>query len=193
MFNVHHQGATDQSSDERGEPLTTLAHASRAVIAKVLRSPSHRNSATSPAGPESLDELPFEPDTWPDVRRSAIISLAGDIAAWAGDSHKHGARCVLFAEVEEWAAGLVPVGVTEARLRTYTSVAALARGRFPAVMLGVVRDTFALVLTNWALINLVASEFQARPGVAAKSQEAVVDDGSVVSDCVLLLGGADVH
>lgn len=130
---------------------------------------------------------------WPDVRRAAITSLAGDVAAWAADSHEHIAVCVLAAEIDEWSAGQVPFGVTSERQAAYVAVAALKRDRFQAAMADIVADTFHLVLTNWAVITAVAVELRSGPHLSGADMERLIDGRVVVPADVVIRGGADVH
>lgn len=193
MSNVHE---VVQSRQWQGpvEPADAFKGAAQAVIGLIAGIPwDGLGVASLDDRPQRINELLFNPDSWPGARRAAITLLAGDIAAWCVDGQGHIALLVLLDEIEEWASGLQPEGITLDRLRVYAAVTQIDRGTFASTMAALVDDAFAVVRASWSVIQQVADALQARGYLTADDLQQLVDGTAVAPVDGIVEGDSDVN
>lgn len=172
--------------------LAAVHHAAHAVLALLLHV-EYGDVALLPANDHhnngSVDQLLFEGDR-SEVRRAAVVRLAGDAAEYVVDGRSQLGAALMAAEIGEWTHGIYPPTVD--RDKAYMGVSKAFGREFVDVMFGLVGDAFSLVFANWSTLVRVAVELINFGFVTADRLREMIGNAAVVPDDVIVNGGAYV-
>lgn len=124
-----------------------------------------------------------------DVRRGAMVRIAGDVAEYVATCTEPIGAVVMAFEIAEWPSD----GPTSFdRWKAHQGVYDAFGREFVNAMFDIVRDTFALVIANWGVIEYVARALHEYGDITSDQLHTMICDVVMVPDDVVIGGATNV-